>query len=89
MAEHVLCLKVVFLRITHANGNHYIPIVILIKLNHGILLFHHVLTSTYFMLNGKYYEQCEGLAMGSPLSPVVAKSIHETLQQSRVTVMQS
>ncbi|PSN48481.1 hypothetical protein C0J52_11724 [Blattella germanica] len=37
-----------------------------------ISLFHHVLTSTYFLYNGAYYEQTDGVAMGSPLSPAVA-----------------
>lgn len=30
-------------------------------------LFRHVLTSTYFLFNGEYYEQTEGVAMGSTL----------------------
>ena len=32
---------------------------------------HLCLTSTYFMWNGRFYEQKEGAAMGNPLSPVV------------------
>jgi hypothetical protein len=35
-------------------------------------LFRHVLTSTYFSFRGKFYEQTDGMAMGSPLSPVIA-----------------
>ena len=35
-------------------------------------LLHLCLTSTYFMWNGRFYEQKEGAAMGNPLSPVVA-----------------
>ena len=31
------------------------------------------LNSTYFSFRGKIYEQIEGIAMGSPLSPIVAK----------------
>lgn len=35
-------------------------------------LFHQVLTSTYFMYDGKYYyEQIAGVVMGSSLSPVI------------------
>ena len=37
-----------------------------------INLFRHVLTSTYFLFDGNYYEQSDGVAMGSPISPAVA-----------------
>lgn len=35
-------------------------------------LFHHVLTTTYFQSNNIFHEQIDGVAMGSPLSPVIA-----------------
>jgi hypothetical protein len=35
-------------------------------------LIKHVLTSTYFLCNGSFYEQKDGVAMGSPLAPVIA-----------------
>ena len=35
-------------------------------------LLHLCLTSTYFVWNGKFYEQKEGAATGNPLTPVVA-----------------
>ncbi|PNF41399.1 hypothetical protein B7P43_G14428 [Cryptotermes secundus] len=35
-------------------------------------LFRHVLTTSYFSFNGQFYEQTDGVAMGSPLSPVIA-----------------
>jgi retron-type reverse transcriptase len=35
-------------------------------------LFKHVLKSTYFHSDGQFYEQTDGVAMGSPLSPVIA-----------------
>ena len=37
-----------------------------------ISLLEFCITSTYFSFQGKYYEQVEGAAMGSPLSPIVA-----------------
>jgi hypothetical protein len=37
-----------------------------------LALFQHTLTSTYFCFYGQYYEQTDGVAMGSPLSPVIA-----------------
>lgn len=43
-------------------------------------LFRHVLTSTYFVFNGQYYEQTDGVAMGSPLSPVVANLFMENFE---------
>jgi hypothetical protein len=39
----------------------------------GILkLFRHVLTTSYFSCTGQFYKQIDGMAMGSPLSPVIA-----------------
>ena len=35
-------------------------------------LLEYCLRSTYFLFQGEYYEQLEGAAMGSPLSPIIA-----------------
>ncbi|XP_030751507.1 uncharacterized protein LOC115879020 [Sitophilus oryzae] len=35
-------------------------------------LFRVCLTGSYFLWNGNYYEQTEGVAMGSPISPIIA-----------------
>jgi len=43
-------------------------------------LFRHVLTSTYFCYDGQVYEQTDGVAMGSPLSPVIAKFFMEDFE---------
>jgi hypothetical protein len=38
----------------------------------GILqTFRHVLTTSYFTFNGQFYEQTDGVAMSSPLPPVI------------------
>ena len=37
-----------------------------------LALYKHVLTSNYFCVDGQFYEQTDGVAMGSPLSPVIA-----------------
>ena len=39
------------------------------------------LMSTYFQFKDSFYEQIEGVVMGSPLSPVVANSFMETLEE--------
>ncbi|XP_071447161.1 uncharacterized protein [Hetaerina americana] len=44
-------------------------------------LFRHVLTSTYFLYNGKFYEQVEGVPMGSPLSPAIANFYMEDFEE--------
>ena len=35
------------------------------------------LTNTYFLFQGKYYEQVQGAAMGSPISPLIANIFME------------
>ena len=44
----------------------------------GLLEF--CITSTYFSFQGKFYEQVEGAAMGSPLSPIVANIYMENFE---------
>jgi hypothetical protein len=45
-----------------------------------LTLFRHVLTSSYFCFAGQFYEQIDGVAMGSPLSPVIAKFYMEVFE---------
>jgi hypothetical protein len=35
-------------------------------------LFRHVLTISYFSFSGQFYEQTDGVAVGSPLCPAIA-----------------
>ncbi|XP_046387256.1 uncharacterized protein LOC124156642 [Ischnura elegans] len=44
-------------------------------------LFQHVLSSTYFLYQGKFYEQKEGVPMGSPLSPAIANLFIEDFEE--------
>jgi retron-type reverse transcriptase len=47
-----------------------------------LALFKHALTSTYFVFDGQYYEQTDGVAMGSPLSPVMANFYTEEFEKT-------
>ncbi|XP_046382357.1 uncharacterized protein LOC124153305 [Ischnura elegans] len=46
-----------------------------------VKLFLRTLTSTYFQYRGEFYEQADGVAMGSPLSPVIANFFMEHLEE--------
>ena len=43
------------------------------------------LTHTYFLFQGKYYEQVQGAAMGSPISPVIANIFMEEFEVKALT----
>jgi hypothetical protein len=45
-------------------------------------LFRHVLNSSFFRFNGKLYEQTDGVAMGSPLFPVIADFFMEHFKET-------
>ena len=45
-----------------------------------ICLLEFCLNSTYFMFQGKYYEQVEGAAMGPPISPIVVNLYMENFE---------
>ena len=47
---------------------------------HITCLLEFCLRSTYFTFQNKYYEQVEGAAMGSPISPIGAKLYMENLE---------
>ena len=49
---------------------------------HIIRLLEFCLRSTYFVFQGQYYEQTEGAAMGSPLSPIIADIYMEHFETS-------
>ena len=42
------------------------------------------LRSTYFQLGDRFYEQTDGAAMGSPLSPVIANLYLESLKETAI-----
>ena len=47
--------------------------------NHIICLLEFCLRNAYFSFQGRYYEQTEGAAMGSPISPLVANLFTEEI----------
>ena len=47
------------------------------------------LHSTYFLFQGKYYEQVKGVAMGSPVSPVLANLCMEFFEEKALRTAQN
>ena len=50
-----------------------------------ILLLEFCLKNTYFSFQGQFYEQVEGAAMGSPVSPIVTNLYMEYLEQKALS----
>jgi hypothetical protein len=46
-----------------------------------LTLFKHVFTSTCFSFGGQFYEQTDGVAMGSPLSPVIMNFVMKDFEE--------
>ena len=46
----------------------------------SITLLKFSLTNTYFLFQGKYYEQVQGAGMGSPISPLIANLFMEEFE---------
>jgi hypothetical protein len=49
-----------------------------------LALFKHILTSTYFCFDGQFYEQIDGVAMDSPISPVIANFFMEDFENKAI-----
>jgi hypothetical protein len=49
-----------------------------------LALYKHVLTSTYFCVDGQFYEQTDEVAMGSPLSLVIANFYTEDFETKAI-----
>ena len=50
-----------------------------------ILILEFCLKNTYFSFQGQFFEQVEGAAMGSPVSPIVANLYMEYLEQKALS----
>ena len=46
------------------------------SVQHIIMLLEFCLKNTHFVFQGRFYEQTEGAAIGSPLSPIIANLIY-------------
>jgi hypothetical protein len=49
-----------------------------------LALFKHVLTSTYFWFDGQFNKQTDGVAMGSPLPPVIANFFMDDFEKEAI-----
>ena len=54
------------------------------SINHITTLLEFCLKSTSFVFQGQYYQQMEGAAMGSPLSPIVANIFMEKFKKEAI-----
>ena len=59
------------------------------SVSHIISLLEFCLGSTYFTFKGRFYEQQEGTAMGSPISPIVANLYLEDLELKAIQSAQN
>ena len=57
--------------------------------NHIVSLLEFCLRSTYFTFKGRFYEQKDGAAMGSPISPIVANLYMEDLETKAIQSAQN
>ena len=55
------------------------------SVNNITCLLEFCLKSTYFTYQGKYYEQLEGAAMGSPISPIVTNLYMENFEEKAIS----
>ena len=51
-----------------------------------ILLLEFCLKNTYFSFNGQFYEEVEGVAMGSLVSPIIANLYKEYFEQKVLSI---
>jgi hypothetical protein len=56
----------------------------LLKVPQLLELLEFCLDTTYFMFNGKFYQQTHGAAMGSPVSPLVANAYMEDFEERAI-----
>ena len=55
------------------------------SVQHITWLLEFCLKNTHFIFQGRFYEQTEGAAMGSPLSPIIANLYMETFEKKAIS----
>ena len=55
------------------------------SVQHIIMLLEFCLKNTHFVFQGRFYEQTEGAAMGSPLSPIIANLYMEAFEEKAIS----
>ena len=55
------------------------------SVKHIILPLEFCLKNTYLIFQGKFYEQTEGAAMGSPISPIIANLYMEAFETQAIS----
>ena len=58
-----------------------------LAVNDILLLFEFYLKNTYFSFQDQFYEQVEGMAMGSPVSPITTNLYMEYLEQDALSTV--
>ena len=58
------------------------------SVQHIIWLLEFCVKSTYFSFQGRFYQQLEGTAMGSPISPIIANLFMEDLETRALNTSQ-
>ena len=53
---------------------------------HILCLLEFYLKNTYFIFQGRFYEQIEGAAMGSPISPIIANLYMEAFETQAISI---
>ena len=59
------------------------------SVHHIIMLLEFCLKNTHFVFQGRFYEQTEGAAMGSPLSPIIANLYMEAFEEKAISTLPS
>ena len=54
------------------------------SVQHIIMLLEFCLKNTHFVFQGRFYEQTEGAAMGSPLSPIIANLYMDAFEEKAI-----
>ena len=55
-----------------------------VSVQHITMLLEFCLKNTHFLIQGSFYEQTEGAAMGLPLSPIIANLYMEAFEEKAI-----